>query len=289
MPGDRVVCSPAVDDQITARIDQILPRTNYLIRPPLANLDALFLTFAVTDPEPDFLLLDKLLIVCCVLNISPVVLFTKADLQPEKATDLAAAYHASGFTTAVATVFEPEQLKVQLNALLRPHAVAAFAGPSGTGKSTLINTLLGEAVMETGAVSEKLGRGRHTTRHVELLRYNSAYITDTPGFSALELSDLGIEPEEVILGYPEFIRPAAGCRFHSCRHINEPLCAVADYVELLAPQMNSDPRSVQIEDFHPELEKRFRFADHFRERLERYRFFREQLDAIPAYRRKQRR
>lgn len=276
-PGDDVKCTLTGDDQIPARIDRIEERGNLLIRPPIANIDILYLTFSVQDPDPDFLLLDKLLIACGALRIKPTILITKADLDRPGAKRLASCYAKSGFATNVSAKDQSDELDRQIKDQCGRHLTIAFAGPSGTGKSTVVNRLMGEKVMETGSLSEKLGRGRHTTRHVELIPCAGGYLTDTPGFTSLELADMGIEPEEVILGYPEFENLVEGCRFNTCRHLDEPGCAVRTFVE--RPELESDSNEPGACEFE----------QHLADRLDRYQLFRKQLDDIPIYLRKKRR
>lgn len=267
--GDRVTCTWTTDPDIPARIDSIHERKNQLIRPPLANTDVLLLTFSVVDPLPDLMLLDKMIIISRCSGIDPMIVFTKKDLNISAAERLAAGYRASGFRTAVTS---PDD-RSQVDALLEEggeEATVALAGPSGTGKSTLFNDLLGLKLMNTGHVSRKLKRGRHTTRHVELVRFRGGYLTDTPGFTSLELPDLGIEPEEVIKGYPELASREGDCRFNTCRHMSEPDCPVRDFVE--GCRQGSRPED-----------------QHFVERYERYRFFRQQLEEIAPYLRRRKR
>ncbi|MDI9471083.1 MAG: ribosome small subunit-dependent GTPase A [Bacillota bacterium] len=259
LPGDRVLCSESGDDDFPYTIEEIKPRRNALVRPPVANLERCFITVALADPLPDFELVDKLGIICRIHNIEPLIVWTKTDLAPEALAGHRAQYLATGWPQFAASL--EEQPVSCLLAEINGHLVS-FAGASGTGKSTLTNALLGEEVMEAGEISEKLGRGRHTTRHVELFRAGEGWICDTPGFSSLELDQLGILPEETILGYPEFEIHASGCRFPGCRHIQEPDCAV---------------RRVVCD--HPELNPRY----------ERYILFRELLEAQEPWQLRRRR
>ena len=224
--GDRVSVSESGDPDIPYVIDDILPRTNYLIRPPVANIDCLMLTFAVRDPAPDLTLTDKLIIICSALNIRIALLFTKCDLDPTIASDLYSIYSDAGFDVYKSSkdmMFGSEALEK-----ICPAGTVAFAGPSGVGKSTICNNILENDIMQTGNVSDRLKRGKHTTRHVELFDTKTGFITDTPGFTSLSLFDVGTDYREVESGYPEILRASSGCRFDDCRHISETGCAVLE-------------------------------------------------------------
>lgn len=224
--GDRVKVSESGDPDIPYVIDDILPRSNYLIRPAVANIDCLILTFAVQDPVPDLTLTDKLIIICSSLGIRVALLFTKCDLDPEKAKELTDIYRKAGFDVFVSSkdaLFGPDDL-----VRISPSGIAAFAGPSGVGKSTICNNILENDIMQTGSVSDRLKRGKHTTRHVELFDTKTGFITDTPGFTSLSLFDIGTDYREVVSGYPEILKSAQRCRFDDCRHISETGCAVLE-------------------------------------------------------------
>ena len=228
LPGDRVRCTASGDDDFPYTIEAIEPRRNSLVRPPIANLERCFLTFAVREPNPDLLLLDKLGVICAVHDIEPIIVWTKRDLDDGLLEGYRESYEATGWTMLESSEEAPPS--DQLRALIDGHLVS-FAGPSGAGKSTLTNAILGSDYMPLGEVSEKLGRGRHTTRHVELIPCGSGWVADTPGFTSLEFEQLGLFPEEVGWGYPEFQVLAHDCRFLGCRHLQEPDCAVRGAVE----------------------------------------------------------
>lgn len=249
LPGDFVRFSSSGDPDVPLVIDEILPRRNFLVRPPVANLEGMVITMAAAEPAPDFYLADKLLVICRLKNIEPILVLTKTDLG-EPDYDISSMYEPAGCPVLVTNPDESDNLN-KLREWMKGKVVS-FAGQSGVGKSTLLNRLFAARMMQTSGLSEKIGRGRHTTRHVELFYYQGGYIADTPGFSSLELNELGIEGEDLIRGYPELMEISGRCRFSSCRHLGEAGCAAGEST------------------IHPE-------------RLERYRYFREQLDNIDKY------
>ena len=228
--GDRVTIEPSGDPDLPYVITKILPRKNNLVRPPVANVDYLILTFSVTDPEPDLKLLDKLLIICANLDITPLIVFTKEDLGKEAAAKYLDEYSACGYQVLVSSKDSP----VTAEALesITGSGIAAFAGPSGVGKSTLCNRIIGKEHMEVGTISRKLKRGRHTTRHVELFDFGEGFITDTPGFTSVSLLQLGIGYKEVPAGYPEIYKFTGKCKYDDCRHIKEEGCVVREALSL---------------------------------------------------------
>lgn len=255
LPGDHVVCAVSDDPLVPLQITAILPRRNALVRPPVANLDCLVITFSLDDPAPDLYLIDKLLIVCAANSIDPILCLTKTDriLEPEAADRLVAPYEAAGLTV-LRSGFDGREGQDQLLKLISGRVVS-FAGQSGVGKSTLLNDLFGSERMQTGSTSEKAGRGRHTTRHVELFPFDGGFVADTPGFSSLELETLGVRAEDVLAGYPEITAAEGHCRFLDCRHTGESGCALET--------MTVDAG-----------------------RLERYRYFRNLIDSIKTYQQK---
>lgn len=228
--GDRVTIEPSGDPDLPYVITKILPRKNNLVRPPVANVDYLILTFSVTDPEPDLKLLDKLLIICANLDITPLIVFTKEDLGKEAAAKYLDEYSACGYQVLVSSKDSP--VTVEALESITGSGIAAFAGPSGVGKSTLCNRIIGKEHMEVGTISKKLKRGRHTTRHVELFDFGEGFITDTPGFTSLSLLQLGIGYKEVPAGYPEIYKFTGKCKYDDCRHIKEEGCVVREALSL---------------------------------------------------------
>ena len=228
--GDRVTIEPSGDPDLPYVITKILPRKNNLVRPPVANVDYLILTFSVTDPEPDLKLLDKLLIICANLDITPLIVFTKEDLGKEAAAKYLDEYSACGYQVLVSSKDSPVTAEALKS--ITGSGIAAFAGPSGVGKSTLCNRIIGKEHMEVGTISRKLKRGRHTTRHVELFDFGEGFITDTPGFTSLSLLQLGIGYKEVPAGYPEIYKFTGKCKYDDCRHIKEEGCVVREALSL---------------------------------------------------------
>lgn len=222
--GDHVEIEPSGDPDTPYMICSILPRRNLMIRPPVANVDIMILTISPVEPVPDYRLLDKLLILCAKQEIRPVIWLTKTDLDEAEAARILTIYRGAGFDVFSSSLDAPLDYTI-IAPLLRGNTVG-FAGQSGVGKSTICNILTGYEGMKVGAVSERLHRGRHTTRHVELFPAGEGYLMDTPGFSTLELADVGLEADDVRYGYPELLRITGKCRFQDCRHIGELGCAV---------------------------------------------------------------
>ena len=222
--GDLVTIAPSGDPDVPYVLERIHKRKNILVRPPLANIDTLILVFAVKDPEPDLKLLDKMLIICAAEDIKPFIVFTKADLDEERANSLCGIYKDAGIDSVMSS--PDNMVDISVISDLTGTGITGFAGPSGVGKSTLCNHFLEEDAMDVGSISDRLKRGKHTTRHVELFPFGEGYLTDTPGFTSLDLFELGIGHEDVRFGYPEMIRASEGCRFSDCRHLSERDCAV---------------------------------------------------------------
>ena len=223
--------SPCTGDRVTVEDDvitEIMPRKNLLIRPPLANLDQLLFVLSVRDPAPNLQLLDRFLAVCVYKEIQPVLIFTKLDLAD--AVKYAEIYRAAGFPQFFVDYEKPETVEAVYEALAGK--ISAFTGNSGVGKSTLLNALDVSLNLETGDISKKLGRGRHTTRETALYTLpHGGKIADTPGFSTFETDAYAqIAPDELADCFPEISAVTEPCRYADCRHIKEPDCAVRNAV-----------------------------------------------------------
>ena len=228
--GDRVECLVS-DAPGESCITRMLPRQNSLIRPPLANLTALWAVAAAGQPAPDLPTLDKLFAICEVAGIACGLLVTKADVSPEQAAALESIYTRAGYR--VYRVCAPrgeglEAVRGAVQAALQNGGIGAFAGASGVGKSTLLNALFPDFARQTGTVSTKTGRGRHTTRCVELFPLpKGGYLADTPGFSLLDFARFDFFPlERLAEGFREFAPYLAHCRYADCTHTKEEECGV---------------------------------------------------------------
>lgn len=227
--GDDVEISVIDEEQMTGNIDQILPRKNTLIRPAAANVDQALVIFAAASPKPNLNLLDRFLISMEQQQIPVLIGFNKTDLVDEaQQSELEEIYRNCGSHVFLLSVAGQKGIGLLKEKLAGRTTIVA--GPSGVGKSSLTNELLQKAKMEVGEVSRKIDRGRHTTRHTELIALGgSTYFLDTPGFSSLYLQ--GIEYEELKDYFEEFRKYEPCCRFQGCMHIHEPDCAVKSAVE----------------------------------------------------------
>lgn len=212
-------------------IEAILPRHNELVRPPIANVDQALLVFSVKEPDFNTVLLDRFLVVLESYHVEPIICLTKMDLLT--AQELAeieqykTTYKAIGYQVITAYMDEPTLLEKVTPILAGKTTV--LAGQSGVGKSTLLNTLLPQLQLKTGEISQSLGRGKHTTRHVELIEVAGGLLADTPGFSSFDFDTL--EREELTQCFPDIARYAEQCKFRGCLHKQEPKCAVKAAVE----------------------------------------------------------
>ena len=223
--GDRVLLEPG--EQGEGMIKQVLPRKNYLPRPTMANLDLFVATFACATPDFSFLLADKLLALAELAQIPALLVLNKEDQAPSGLIErVRAVYEPIGYEVYTLSAMEGtgvETLRERLKG-----RVCAFGGPSGVGKSSTINAIDSSVDLRTGAVSEKIGRGKHTTRFAQLLPFDEGYIADTPGFGNLLLE--GMEPEQALAAFREFAQYEDGCRFCPCSHTHEPVCGVKEAV-----------------------------------------------------------
>lgn len=225
--GD-LVCMSADDAQTEGTVDEILPRRNALSRPPVANLDNLFIVVSVCEPEPNTLVIDRLTAIAEYKQIEPVLVVTKSDLGSGEA--LLETYRKAGFRTFC--VGEEDRQDVPTIRDLLRGRISAFTGNTGVGKSTLLNAIDPTLEIATAQISRKLGRGRHTTRHVELYRTCGGYVADTPGFSALDIENGEfIHKDELQNCFREFAPYLGDCRFTSCAHVRDKGCRVLEAVQ----------------------------------------------------------
>lgn len=224
--GDDVEMDVLDEEKLLGNIREILPRHSELIRPAVANVDQALVIFAIVKPQPNFNLLDRFLIMMEQQNIPCIICFNKQDIDEEgKGEEYEDIYRKCGYRTL--SVSAKQQKGVGALKALLQGKTTTVAGPSGVGKSSLVNCLQSGTVMETGAISEKIERGKHTTRHSELIAISdNTYILDTPGFSSLGLFDL--EKEDLAAYFPEFAEHEQYCKFGGCSHISEPVCGVKD-------------------------------------------------------------
>lgn len=227
--GDDVEIEVLDENEKTGNLVRIFPRKNQLIRPASANVDQAMVIFAVRQPDPNYSLLDRFLIAMEQQNIPTIICFNKQDLGTEDEVEkLKKIYSACGYQILTTSAHKEEGI-AELKKLLEGKTTVV-AGPSGVGKSSLTNLLQGEICMETGEISKKLKRGKHTTRHSQLITIGeNTYMMDTPGFSSLFVE--GIEMEQLRLYFPEIEECEGMCRFQGCVHINEPDCAVKEAVK----------------------------------------------------------
>lgn len=224
--GDDVHMDVIDEQKHIGNIRELLERKNELIRPAVANIDQALVIFAAAAPEPNLGLLDRFLIQMEHAGIDTIICFNKTDLvENAEEARLRKIYESAGYRVLTISAANQEGI-AEIETVLKGK-VTTVAGPSGVGKSTLVNCLQSEMVMETGDISAKIERGKHTTRHSQLMEIDKdTYIFDTPGFSSLSVSEL--LPEELKACFPEFHRYEDTCRFLGCAHIHEPDCGVKE-------------------------------------------------------------
>ena len=227
LAGDRVAVT--IGDNGKGVLEEILPRRNALVRPPIANVDCLAIVASVAEPKPNLLLLDKLIAIAEDNAIEPIVVITKSDLEDTAA--LEDVYRKAGLPLFTVTNTDPTSARA-LAAFLAGK-LTAFTGNSGVGKSSLLNVIDPALCRETGEISKKLGRGRHTTRSVVLFPLSGGgYLADTPGFSALDLERTQpIDKDDLFACFREFEPYFGQCRFTGCSHVSEPDCAIRTAVK----------------------------------------------------------
>lgn len=227
--GDHVLIHITNEAEKEGRIEEILDRKNSLIRPAVANVDQAMVVFSVSYPKIHLDLLERFLIHVEKENIVPCIVLNKIDEeQPESYQYIVERYQKVGYE--VLCLSAKEEIHTDLLLPKLKNCTTVFAGPSGVGKSTLINTIEKGLALETGHVSDKIKRGKHTTRHVELIPLTEGgYVLDTPGFTSLQLD--GIEPEDLQYYFPEFKPYLGECKFRGCTHIHEPECMIRRALE----------------------------------------------------------
>ena len=251
--GDNVEITILDQQEQTGNLIRILPRKNSLIRPAVANVDQAFVIFALENPKPNFMLLDRFLIMMEQAEVPAVICFNKKDLASEEETrTLCETYRNCGYQVIFSSALEKEGLD-EIHRILKGKTTVV-AGPSGVGKSSLTNLLQGEVQMETGEISRKLKRGRHTTRHSQVIPVGDTFLMDTPGFSSLYL--MNMEEQDLKNYFPEFRKYEDTCRFQGCRHIHEPGCRVKEALE------NGEISRLRYEDYlslYEELKEKRRY------------------------------
>jgi len=228
---------------------KIHPRKNELVRPPIANIDQALLVFSVKEPDFNTILLDRFLVVLESFQVNPIICLTKTDLlngeDREKLQTYIDDYRQIGYKV-IETFKNDVSLIEQLQPVLE-EKTTVLAGQSGVGKSTLLNTLIPDLNLKTNDISQSLGRGKHTTRHVELIEVAGGLLADTPGFSSFDFDT--IEKEELTACFPELARISEGCKFRGCLHLKEPKCAVKEAVE------SGEIRSYRFEHYQQILQE----------------------------------
>ena len=227
--GDDVTFERTEDtEDITGVITSIRERKNHFLRPPVSNIDQFIVVCALADPDPNYTVLDRFLIAAEMENVDIVICFTKTDIASDSIIEAAKEVYSDVYPLLFLDARRHEDVQDIIPYLFEKKS--ALAGPSGAGKSTILNTLRSDAGAKTGAVSEKTGRGRHTTRHVELFRMEfGGMVFDTPGFTSFDIPE--IEPADLTELYPDLYRYVESCRYKGCLHDQEPGCGVREAVE----------------------------------------------------------
>ncbi len=232
LPGDDVTLEESGGEYV---ISEILPRKNVLIRPPMANLDVIFITVSSSSPSPDTVYADKLTAIALHNKVKPVMVITKSELDGDKANELCEIYRSVGFDTFSVCSLEKrgvDEVRDHFQSLPKG-TVAAFAGPSGVGKSTLLNALFPEFACDVGEISARIERGKNTTRKIRLYPMkNGLFIADTPGFSMLDLARFDFfTKDDLPYLFPEYSEYLFGCKYKKCSHTKEDGCEIIKAVQ----------------------------------------------------------
>ncbi|KKI92561.1 GTPase RsgA [Bacillus sp. SA1-12] len=232
--------TPLVGDEVKYQAEndqegyilEVFDRKNELVRPPICNVDQAILVFSAVEPDFSPSLLDRFLVLIEANEIEPIIVISKTDLiqtkdVEEKVLNYANDYRKAGYKVLLTSTSE-SNANQELQPILN-EKISVFAGQSGVGKSSLLNVLRPDLDLKTNDISTHLGRGRHTTRHVELIAVGSGFVADTPGFSSLDFT--GIEVEDLTYCFPEMKERSSDCKFRGCTHVKEPKCAVKNAVE----------------------------------------------------------
>lgn len=223
--GDNVKIAVLDEDKQKGNLEEVFPRKSAFIRPPVANIDVLVITISACEPSPDLLLADKLSVIAQKAGVSVYFCINKMDLDTKTANEIYDIYKNADFKTFLTNTKNLEGIDELKEALIGK--ICAFAGNSGVGKSSLLNAILSRDDIETGDISDKIKRGKNTTRHTELIACEGGgSVLDTPGFSSFTVSD--IKALEIESFFPEIKKYKDGCRFSGCAHINEPDCSVKE-------------------------------------------------------------
>lgn len=226
LAGDKVSVTIRNDEENT--IDEIYERKNYLIRPPVANIDKLFIIVSAAKPRPNTVIIDKMTILAEKNNITPIIIITKTDLAD--CLELKEIYMSTGYNVYSFSIEDMSELDAIRNEL--SGCLCAFTGNSGVGKSTLINALSDELKLETGEISDKLGRGRHTTRQAEVFPVDDGLVIDTAGFSSVDFTtENRIYSDELQYYFKEFSEHINDCRFNGCRHLGDKGCRICELID----------------------------------------------------------
>lgn len=234
MVGDKVVIQIVNADDFTGSVYKILPRKNELIRPKVSNIDQVIIVFAATEPEINFDLLDRFILIVEKQNIQIVICINKIDIDKNNTLETVKQIYANTGYPVIGTSTKM-QIGIDILKSYLVDKVNVFAGPSGVGKSSLLNKLDSNLDFKTGEISAKISRGKHTTRHAELVKFNQGgYIVDSPGFTSLYIEN--IEPEDLQYYFKEFQPFIGKCRFNPCSHICEPDCAILNQIDKTIPK-----------------------------------------------------